>query len=854
MPDSPPPPPDRASTAHGSAWTPLEPAELGRLLPQYEILSLLGRGGMGAVYYAVEKALDRPVALKLLPAELSAQPGFAERFAREARAMAKLSHPNIVALYEFGGTSAGHQFFTMEFVEGTTLAAMIHGPGLNPDQALVLSSQICLALAYAHERGVVHRDMKPSNILVDTHGQVKIADFGLARLLDPTEVTVGHTVTGAVMGTPDYMAPEQKRGMAVDHRADIYSLGVMLYEMLCRQTPQGAFPPPSKVAGCDAGLDRIVDRAMQPAPERRYQSSTEMKVDVDGARAAPLRIRKSAPRKSVAVVALLTLVLLGTVAWKLGWLRPSGLPPGLANKNVAADSALGWRDGFEELVQGRIRPEFLQTNKQGFLSAKRDVQIHLDGVNGRPMRNQVVRMKFRGLILQVQMRLENGVIQEARSYSVHYGRTDHVITLGGGSPKDPVKLAEGERPRPHGWFTPHDLEVRAIDDLISVFLDGRQVIAKRDPTLSSGRIRISINDGSHLQRLAWIDLGDSEIIPPLSGWPEPVAEPLRAPPAVASDQWRDGLALLEQGVLRPAPFARQQDGTVIAREDNALLDLRAPGAPLLEDQVMRVRLRGKAFTLETRRTEADSGGKPFAFGFRYQSSPPQIALVQPMKGRSAAEQVSQTPPPGFDWKAAHTLTLATIGDRLTAWVDGTEMLTMRRQGPLSGHMAIRATKDSVIEKIEFADLGPSAPPQLGVEETLDGHRYRMVWAHGILWSDARTQAERLGGHLATVSSAREHDLIVRMSRQAFDELGGGGQIWLGGFREAGAAQDWQWVTGEPFRFTRWSKGKPSPTSQNAAATALFSPGGTGWHDWSGYNERGDYIDRWIEGYVVEWDK
>jgi serine/threonine protein kinase len=324
----------------------LEPAALGQLLPAYEILSLLGRGGMGAVYYAVEKALDRPVALKLLPAELSAQPGFAERFTREARAMAKLSHPNIVALHEFGRTSAGHLFFTMEFVEGTTLAAMIHGPGISPEQALTISGQICLALAYAHEQGVVHRDMKPSNVLVDARGQVKIADFGLARLIDPSEVQLGHTLTGLAMGTPDYMSPEQKRGGTVDHRADIYSIGVMLYEMLCRQTPQGAFAPPSKVVQCDASLDRIVDRALQPAPERRYQSTTEMKADVDGVRPAGPQPVRSIATWSMASAAVLLAGFLLWLAWApvLRWWRdhsqagtvlPSTSPSALATEPAA---------------------------------------------------------------------------------------------------------------------------------------------------------------------------------------------------------------------------------------------------------------------------------------------------------------------------------------------------------------------------------------------------------------------------------------------------------------------------------------------------------------------------------------
>ena len=239
--------------AHG--WTPPTPEEVGSLFPNYEILSMLGRGGMGAVYRARQTELDRLVAIKLLPLEISVDKDFADRFRREARAMAKLNHPNIIAVHDFGQTSEGHLFFAMEFVEGANLHDIIHGPGLDAQQTLLIAGQVCIALAYAHGKGVVHRDIKPANVMVDTDGQVKVADFGLARLTDPTAETYGTTATGTVMGTPDYMAPEQKRGMNVDHRADIYSLGVMLYEMLCRETPRGAFDLPSARTGCDPRLD-----------------------------------------------------------------------------------------------------------------------------------------------------------------------------------------------------------------------------------------------------------------------------------------------------------------------------------------------------------------------------------------------------------------------------------------------------------------------------------------------------------------------------------------------------------------------------------------------------------------------
>ncbi len=293
------------SGAHG--WESPETAEAARLFPGYEVLRLLGRGGMGAVYQARQIELDRLVAIKLLPLEISVDKDFADRFRREARAMAKLNHPHIITVFDFGQTSDGHLFFAMEFVEGANLHDVIHGPGLAPDQALSIAAQVCTALAYAHGKGVVHRDIKPANVMIGTDGQVKVADFGLARLTDTSATDFGHTMTGTVMGTPDYMAPEQKRGMNVDHRADIYSLGVMLYEMLCRETPQGAFELPSHRTGCDPRLDAIVLKAMQQTPDRRYQSTQEMKADVESARsplpaaslpptAAPHPLPKALPR------------------------------------------------------------------------------------------------------------------------------------------------------------------------------------------------------------------------------------------------------------------------------------------------------------------------------------------------------------------------------------------------------------------------------------------------------------------------------------------------------------------------------------------------------------------------------
>ena len=261
-----------------------EIAEAARLFPGYEILNLIGRGGMGTVYQARQTALDRLVAIKLMPIEVSVQHDFADRFRREARAMARLNHPNIVSVHDFGQTAEGHLFIVMEYVEGSNLAEIIQQAGLDLGQALSVAGQICAALGYAHGKGVVHRDIKPANVMVDPEGNVKVADFGLARVNEPNAELSAGGPAGVVFGTPDYMAPEQMRHMDVDHRADIYSVGVITYEMLCGEVPRGVFQRPSQRIGCDPRIDQIVLKAMQQAPELRYQSTQEMAAEIAAAR------------------------------------------------------------------------------------------------------------------------------------------------------------------------------------------------------------------------------------------------------------------------------------------------------------------------------------------------------------------------------------------------------------------------------------------------------------------------------------------------------------------------------------------------------------------------------------------
>jgi predicted Ser/Thr protein kinase len=325
--------PTQTDAEPAGAGKTLAPGDLAPHFPQLEILECLGRGGMGVVYKARQKTLNRFVALKLLAPERVRDPKFAERFTREAQALAALNHPNIITIYDFG-QAGGFYYLLMEFVDGVNLRQLLRARKFTPEEALAIVPPLCDALQFAHDRGIVHRDIKPENLLLDRDGRVKVADFGIAKMLGAAnggnagESAPPDNATQTSVGTPGYSAPEQKADpQHVDSRADIYSLGVVFYEMLTGELPGKRIEPPSRKVHIDVRLDEVVLRALEKNPELRYQQVSEVKTMVEtiagaaDAEAAPRDWPSTRPTPVAARVGFAWIILVfGIMAWTDAWL------------------------------------------------------------------------------------------------------------------------------------------------------------------------------------------------------------------------------------------------------------------------------------------------------------------------------------------------------------------------------------------------------------------------------------------------------------------------------------------------------------------------------------------------------
>jgi len=256
-------------------FQPPSPEEIAVHFPGYDSFQFIDAGGMGAVYLARQVSLNRKVAIKILPREFGDNEEFREGFQVEAKMMAKLNHPNLIGVYDFGDVE-GMLFIVMEFIEGKSLYHSANGKAIDPRIAGMIASQVCRGLAHAHGLGVIHRDVKPANILLDPNARPRLGDFGLARPVTESEQE------GMIFGTPGYTAPEVTGDPnSVDQRSDIFAIGVILYELLTARLPEGDFVEPSQICGCDKRWDIITRKAIAPDASLRYDDAAKLAQDIE---------------------------------------------------------------------------------------------------------------------------------------------------------------------------------------------------------------------------------------------------------------------------------------------------------------------------------------------------------------------------------------------------------------------------------------------------------------------------------------------------------------------------------------------------------------------------------------------
>ncbi|MEM7010562.1 MAG: serine/threonine-protein kinase [Verrucomicrobiota bacterium] len=378
---------------HSWDWEPPEPSQLDSALEGFEVEALIGRGGMGAVYRAKQLSLERQVAIKILPPAFNGRIQFAERFRREARAMAALTHPNIVHIYDFGRTEPDGWFYlVMELVDGRDLSQLIGASEVDVEMAMRVVGGVCEALSHAHDRGYVHRDIKSANIFVTRDGHVKVGDFGLAKLFSETEkpelasIQLDLTLSGSAVGTVDYIAPEILRSEVAegDHRADIYSLGVLFYELLTGDRPRGWFAPPSKKTRLDSGLDRVALRAMAEDPEERFQSTEEMRQALESVRCGRSRFLRFTRWALISAAVF-------SAAAGLIWLGTMIEPRETKDNNAVPQLTKGpMRSGEEGLsTAGTVRSVEIPKQALTFGPFPLDGPLHYRGSDGAEQENSI---------------------------------------------------------------------------------------------------------------------------------------------------------------------------------------------------------------------------------------------------------------------------------------------------------------------------------------------------------------------------------------------------------------------------------------------------------------------------------
>jgi len=712
---------------------------LQAMLPQYEILEILGRGGMGAVYKGRQKSLKRLVAIKILPPEAADdEMKFIERFEQEAQTMAAMNHPAIVSVYDFGETADGLLYFIMEYVDGTDVHKMIQASGpLGDDYALAITAHVCDALAYAHSRGVVHRDIKPANILIDQEGRVKVADFGLAKMNDPA-LTSGLTRSNMAMGTPDYVAPEAlAMGMVVDHRADLYAVGVMLYQMLTGEVPRGLFKLPSqKGLGCDPRFDEIICKAMEADREERYQSAMDVRHALDeilttpqpkddGTGVVPVKAERSAGapgrgeppakaavgsvrapvKKAPSAAIWLSLSGIAVVLGVGGYLVFGGKSksdPAAGNPGAVSPAPLAAQDCL------KFPWEAPWVLSNGVLACPKATVRYLgEGLDG------TMRVRFRHVAdaaispneppLQFGFRRgAKGTPEEVQSYyqlQIYPSRrTTNLISLW----KDQTTNQGGNTvmwrnrpfPPPPEGSNEMELELRASGPEISLWSGATEVASIQDDRAQSGNLVIIAGPGVEITALETRDYDTTKANPPQVVQPKAVEAKSDAPQNITD--WKDVTETVGEELRAKQGFTVGPEGIARSSEGETVY------TPLLDgrvgDRAVRVHYIGQT---QISLWFAGGGGSAFVLAQR-----DRVMFKRQREEEGEADTLlpSVMHPAGFDATQPHELLVAVQGATVRAWLDG--RFVGEAEEALFQQSAIRLVPiaESTVQKVEVATM------------------------------------------------------------------------------------------------------------------------------------------------------
>ena len=732
------------------------PEELTALLPAaaYQVESFLGQGGMGAVYKGVQVRLKRPVAIKIMRRDFGKDHDFEARFEREAQAMAKLNHPGIVSVIDYGEAGSDYLYIVMELVDGADLMDVIRTGRMTQEMALTLLPQICDALQFAHDHGIVHRDIKPSNIMLTRDGRIKMADFGLAKRYDVESSF--RTQTGTGMGTPDYAAPEQFDPHGnVDHRADIYALGVMIYQMVTGTLPRGAWKPPSEKADVDTHWDNIVSHALQTDPSDRYASVSEIKTDISSialpavagvcdrggaklpstkstphASAMPpvsqrpqsgdSRRQRPATRKSPApllygLAGALMIAAGGYFAWDkfAAEVRPISVTNPAASATPALPTPIRLWDAADKIP------------KQPGVSWEDDA-LRLDDREVAHVFPVVQRVAVKTSIRvnpdTAQVKL--GLRQRSRDEGAYFLYVDFAnsilaLLIEGQGKKGTLKTWKMPRQyRPGEWLP---VELRVVDGETSVSLEGKLLGMVHDSTFSDfTALTLAGTPYAHFRDIEVVPLDPSWTNrPPAPSIPvtETVAETVQRPvPKPAT--WVDATTEVRDDVVQAGAGAVQGDWLALSKSYNT----RLPDSRIFRNAVVRMSFKGVAgMSLRTSLTDLS-----------YQC----VLNTDRTLGLFTHDGFTNTRvhfnkvvklEPDFDLLAEHELVMSAEEDLMSVWLDGRLMLSQRDGNLAQGRITLMfgtfgrdASLLPHVRKVEYADLGgtPAVPaPQSAVSRT-----------------------------------------------------------------------------------------------------------------------------------------